>query len=57
MNNLSLIQSDPARKKRLEFLRSHREVGFQYPVEFQERLVVEADILQVLCGDPASRKQ
>ncbi len=42
----------PGLEKREEALRSHAEVGFEYPFELEQRLVVEADIRQVFDRDP-----
>ena len=45
----------PQRNRHLErakAARRHRDVGFQQPLEFEERLVVEHDMVEAVGGNP-----
>ena len=52
MKSFSLIQSGPAMRNDRKPARRDAEVGLEDALELEQRLVVEADVGQVLDGDP-----
>ena len=55
MKSFSLIQSGPGHEERAEAARRDAEIGLEDALELEQRLVVEADVGQVLDAMPGLR--